>query len=63
MEILRPNTVLERSWQYILVDFITKLLVSRGHDSDLVVCNRFSKISHFYSDNRKNNGKEVIKVV
>ena len=44
---LRPDTVLEKSWQYILVDFITKLLVSRGHDSILVVCNRFSKMSHF----------------
>ena len=44
---LRPNKVLERPWQHILVDFITKLPVSKGHDSILVVCNRFSKMSHF----------------
>ena len=44
---LRPNEVLERLWQYILVDFIMKLLVSKGHDSILVVYDRFSKISHF----------------
>jgi len=44
---LRPDVVLERLWQHILVDFITKLLVSRGHDSILVVCNRFLKMSHF----------------
>ena len=44
---LRPNKVPERLWQHILVDFITKLPVSKGHDSILVVCDRFSKISHF----------------
>ena len=44
---LRPNQVSEKLWQYILVDFITKLPVLKGHDSILVVCNRFSKMSHF----------------
>ena len=44
---LRPNQVPERSWQHILVDFITKLPMFKGHDSILVVCDRFSKISHF----------------
>ena len=44
---LRPNEVLERLWQYISVDFITKLPVSKGHDSILVVCDRFLKMSHF----------------
>ena len=44
---LRPNKIPEKPWQHILVDFITKLLVSKGHDSILVVCNRFSKMSHF----------------
>ena len=44
---LRPDQVPERPWQHILVDFITKLPVSKGHDSILVVCDRFSKMSHF----------------
>jgi len=44
---LRLNTVLERLWQHILVDFITKLPVSRGHDLALVVYNRFLKMLHF----------------
>jgi len=44
---LRPNQVPERLWQHILVDFITKLPVSKGHDSILVVCDRFLKMSHF----------------
>jgi len=44
---LRPNKIPERPWQHILVDFITKLPVSKDHDSILVVCDRFLKMSHF----------------
>jgi len=44
---LRPNQVPERSWQYISVDFIMKLPMSKSHDSILVVCDRFSKMFHF----------------
>jgi len=45
--ILRPNQIPERPWQHILVDFITKLPMSKGHDLILVVCDRFLKMSHF----------------
>jgi len=44
---LRPNAVPEKLRPHMLVDFIMKLLVSRGHDSILVVCDRFSKMLHF----------------
>ena len=44
---LRSNKISERLWQYILVDFITKLPVSKGYDSILVVYDRFLKMSHF----------------
>jgi len=50
---LRPNQVPERPWQHISVDFITKLPVSKGHDSILVVCDRFSKMSHFVATTEK----------
>ena len=50
---LKLNQVLERPWQHILVDFITKLPVSKGHDSILVVCDRFSKMSHFVATTEK----------
>ena len=44
---LRPNVVPGKPQPYILIDFIMKLLVSRGHNLILVVCNRFSKILYF----------------
>ena len=50
---LRPNKVSERPWQYILVDFIMKLPVSKGYDSILVVCDRFLKMSHFVATTEK----------
>ena len=50
---LRPNQVPERPWQHISVDFIMKLLVSKGHDSILVVCDRFSKMFHFVATTEK----------
>ena len=52
-EKLRCNVVLEKLWQYILVDFITKLPVSRGYDSILVVYNKFSKMSYFITTTEK----------
>jgi len=53
VEKLRPNAVPEKLWQHILVDLITKLLVSRGHDLILVICNRFLKMSHFIAMTEK----------
>ena len=59
---LRPNKVPKRLWQYISVDFITKLPVSKGYDSILVVCNRFSKISHFMVITEKIMAEELVRL-
>ena len=59
---LRPNQVPERLWQHILVDFITKLLMSKGHDSILVVCDRFSKISHFVAATEKTTAEGLVRL-
>jgi len=59
---LRPNEILERLWQHILVDFITKLPMSKDHDSILVVCNRFSKISHFVVTTEKTMAEGLAKL-
>ena len=61
-EKLRPYKVSERSWQHILVDFIMKLPVSKGHDSILVVCNRFSKMSHFVATIEKTMAEGLAKL-
>ena len=44
---LRPNKVSKKPWQYISVNLIMKLLVSKGYDLILVVYNRFSKMLYF----------------
>ncbi len=40
------NEISERLWTYLIVDFITKLLVAEK-DAILVVCNRLSKMVYF----------------
>ena len=59
---LRPNQVPERPWQHISVDFIMKLPVSKGHDSILVVCDRFSKMSHFVATTEKTTAEGLARL-
>ena len=59
---LRSNEVPERPWQYILVDLITKLPISKDHDLILVVCDRFSKISHFVVTTEKTMAEELARL-
>jgi len=61
-EKLRPNQILERPWQHISVDFITKLPVSKGHDLILVVCDRFLKMSHFVATTEKTTVEGLAKL-
>ena len=63
VEKLKLNAVLERLWKYISVDFITKLPISRGYDSILVVCNRFSKMLHFIAMTKKIIAGELMKLL
>ena len=59
---LKPNEVPERLWQHILVDFITMLPTSKGHDSILVVCDRFLKMSHFMVTTEKTTVEGLAKL-
>ena len=45
--LLRPLLLLDRPWSSISMDFITDLPPSEGHDSILVVVDRFTKLVHF----------------
>jgi len=44
---LKLSKILQKLWTYLMVDFITKLLLAAGKDAILVVCNRLSKMAHF----------------
>jgi len=44
---LKLSKVPKKPWSYIMVDFITKLLVVAGKNVILVVCDRLSKMTHF----------------
>jgi len=46
-EKLMANKVSEKTWTYLMVDFITKLLLVAGKDAILVVCDKLSKIAYF----------------
>ena len=59
---LRPNQILEKPWQHISVDFITKLPMSKGYDAILVVCDRFSKMSHFVATTEKTTAEGLARL-
>ena len=44
---LMANGVLERLWTYLMVDFITKILLVVVKDTILVVYDRLSKMTYF----------------
>jgi len=44
---LMLNSIPEKPWSHILVDFITKLPLAQGYDLILVVVDRLTKMAHF----------------
>jgi len=48
-----PNSILEKPWTHISVDFITKLPLAQGYNSILVVVNRLTKMVHFIPTTEK----------
>jgi len=48
-----PNSIPEKSWTYILADFITKLPLAQEYDLILVVVDRLTKIIHFIPTTEK----------
>jgi len=47
---------------YLMMDFITKLLLVVGKDMILVVCNRLSEIIHFVVTTKKTSAKRLVKL-
>jgi len=48
-----PNSIPEKPWTHILVDFITKLPLAQGYDSILVVVDWLTKMVHFIPTTEK----------
>jgi len=44
---LMTNEISEKTWTYLTVDFITKLLIVAEKNTILVVCDRLLKMAHF----------------
>jgi len=54
-----PNSILEKSWKHISVDFITKLPLAQGYDLILVVVDRLTKMVHFIPTTEKTSAEEL----
>ena len=48
-----PNSIPNKAWTHISVDFITKLSLAQGYDSILVVVDRFTKMAYFVPTTEK----------
>ena len=57
-----PNTILEKPWSHILVDFITKLPLAQRYGTILVVCDWFSKIVHFIATMEKTSAERLARL-
>jgi len=51
------NSIPEKAWTHISVDFITKLPLAQEYDSILVVVDRFTKMVHFIPTTEKTSAE------
>ena len=57
-----PNSIPEKPWSHILVDFITKLPLVQGYNSILVVVDRLTKMVHFIPTTEKTSAKGLARL-
>ena len=62
VEKLKLREVPEKLWTYLMVDFITKLLLVAGKDAILVVCNRLSKMIHFVATTEGTSAEGLVRL-
>jgi len=60
---LIPNSIPERPWMHILIDFITKLLLAQGYNSILVVVDRLTKMVHFIPTTERMSTEELARLL
>ena len=59
---LKLSEVPQKTWTYLIVDFITKLLVVAGKDAILVVCDRLSKMMHFVATTEGTSAEGLVRL-
>jgi len=59
---LMPNSIPEKPWTHISVDFITKLPLAQGYDTILVVVDQLTKIVHFIPTTEKMTAEGLAKL-
>ena len=59
---LMPNSIPEKPWTHILVDFITKLPLAQGYNSILVVVDRLTKMVHFIPTMEKTSAEGLARL-
>ena len=59
---LMPNSVPEKPWAHISVDFITKLPLAQGYDLILVVCDCMTKMAHFVPTTEKTLAEGLVRI-
>ena len=57
-----PNSIPEKPWTHISVDFITKLPIAQGYDSILVVVDRLTKMVHFTPTTEKTSAEGLARL-
>ena len=59
---LKLSEISKKLWIYLIIDFITKLLLVAGNNAILVVCNKLSKIMHFVATTERISVEELAKL-
>ena len=57
-----PNSIPEKPWMHILVDFITKLSLAQGYNSILVVVDWLTKMVHFIPTTEKTSAEGLARL-
>jgi len=57
-----PNSIPEKPWTHISVDFITKLPLAQGYSSILVVVDQLTKMVHFIPTTEKTSAEGLARL-
>jgi len=59
---LKLNKIPEKLWTYLIVNFITKLLLVAKKDAILVIYDRLSKITYFVATTEETSAEELVRL-